>query len=130
MLSISILTATIGIFMKLGDIVLDGENSPDSAVIYIVRDQHEILYVGRSWNVELRLAQHLGYANPPSSGAFSEAARDAIPECWDWDVEFIELPQDFLDSGNKNGANYWIKEKEALLIKTLHPKYNTHYNVG
>jgi len=109
--------------MKLGEIVLNGKKGPNWAVIYIIRDGSEILYVGKSKNVEWRLAQHLGYADPPSGGKFDEAARKAIPLCWDWEVDFVELPE------NTRVPDYWIQEMEAKLIRTLQPKYNVHYNL-
>ncbi|MFZ5909369.1 MAG: hypothetical protein ACOYYU_05080 [Chloroflexota bacterium] len=115
--------------MKLGEIVLEGKNAPERAVIYIIKNGSEILYIGKSYGVENRLAQHLGFADPPSGGYFDEVARAAIPDCWDWEVEFVELPQDVLDSGNLARVNYWITNKEAALIREKHPKYNIHYNV-
>ena len=58
--------------MKLGEILIADRKTPDWAVIYIIRDGDELLYIGKSTNVSLRIFQHLGYANPPSGGAFSE----------------------------------------------------------
>jgi predicted GIY-YIG superfamily endonuclease len=66
--------------MKLGEIILEGKNAPDWSVIYIIKCDDEILYIGKSKWVENRLAQHLGYSGPPSSGYFDEAARAAIPQ--------------------------------------------------
>jgi len=129
MLSISNLTEIMEVFVKLGKIVLEGKNAPDRAVIYIIRNGSEVLYIGKSYDAGNRLAQHLGYADPPSGGYFDENARAAIPDCWNWDVEFVELPQDILDSGNQALVDYWIRNKEASLIREMHPKYNIHYNV-
>ena len=110
--------------MKLGAIVLEGQRAPDKAVIYIIKNREEILYIGKSNQVENRLAQHLGYDNPPSTGYFDEFARAAIPSCWEWDVDFVEIPNDILDSGSQARVNYWIKDKEAMLIREFCPKYN------
>jgi hypothetical protein len=53
--------------LKLGEVVLKGVSAPDWSVIYIVRDGRKVLYIGKSNNVELRLAQHFGYADPPAA---------------------------------------------------------------
>ena len=37
--------------MKFGEIVLDGKDLPDWAVIYIIKERDELLYIGRSGNV-------------------------------------------------------------------------------
>jgi hypothetical protein len=44
-------------------------------------------------------------------GYFDEVARAAIPQCWDWEVGFIELPDDIFDSGNQASANYRVLRK-------------------
>ena len=114
--------------MKLGAIVLEGKQAPDFSVIYIIKSEEgELLYIGQSYGVEDRLAQHLGYADPPSTGYFDEFARASIPACWNWDVDFIALPNDLLNSGNEPLVKYWIRNKEATLIRELCPKYNIHY---
>jgi hypothetical protein len=114
--------------MKLGEIIIAGRNAPFGAVIYIIKDGNEILYIGKSNWVSNRLAQHLGYSDPPSGGYFDEAARAAIPQCWEWDVEFILLPEEILNSGNEAKVSLWISNTEASLIRSLRPKYNIHYN--
>jgi len=45
--------------MKLGAIVLEGKHAPDKAVIYIIKNEVEMLYIGKSNRIENRLAQHL-----------------------------------------------------------------------
>ena len=133
MLSVSIITINkkkAETLMKLGTIVLEGKQAPDKAVIYIIKNGGEILYIGKSYQTENRLAQHLGYSNPPSTGYFDEFARAAIPGCWEWDVDFIEISNDILDSGNEALVNYWIRNKEAALIREFCPKYNIQYRVG
>jgi hypothetical protein len=114
--------------MKLGEIVLEGKNAPFRAVIYIVKNGEEILYIGKSYGVANRLAQHLGYSDPPSGGYFDEAARAAIPQCWDWNVEFVEIPENLLNSGNQAKINLWISNTEVSLIRLHHPKYNIQFN--
>jgi len=111
--------------MKLREIVLENKNAPDWAVIYIIKDGDSLLYIGRSDKVGLRIAQHLGSADPPSGGAFSEYARESIPACWDWDVEFVVVPENILQQGHS--IDYWIKQTEAQLIRELQPKFNSHY---
>ena len=111
--------------MKLGEIVLEDKNGPDWAVIYIIRDGDELLYIGKSTNVSLRIFQHLGYANPPSGGTFSEYARKSISACWDWDVEYVCVPEDILNQAYR--IDYWIKQTEAQLIHDLQPRFNNHY---
>jgi len=111
--------------MKLGEIVLEDKNGPDWAVIYIIRDGDDLLYIGRSDNVELRISRHLGYADPPTGGAFSEYARKSVPACWDWDVEFVCVPEDILQQAHR--IDYWIKQTEAQLVHDLQPRFNSHY---
>jgi site-specific recombinase XerD len=114
--------------VKLGDIVLKGKSAPNYAVIYIVRDREDYLYIGKSKNVEIRLAQHLGYENSPSIGHFDEIARAAIPQCWDWEVDFVEIPDEIISTGNQWIVDHWISNEEIRLIREYHPKFNLQFN--
>lgn len=103
--------------MKFGEIVLEGKNGPERAVIYIIKDGNKVLYIGKSYDVGNRIAQHLGYADPPSGGYFDEVARASIPQCWGWNVEFVELPEEILDTGNQSLVDYWIRNKIQYNVK-------------
>jgi hypothetical protein len=44
--------------MKLGETLVEGKHAPEEAVIYVIKNDDEVLYIGKSWDVEDRLAQH------------------------------------------------------------------------
>jgi predicted GIY-YIG superfamily endonuclease len=114
--------------MKLGEIIIAGRNAPLGSVIYIIKDGNEILYVGKSQWVENRLIQHLGYGYPPSYGYFDEFARAAIPQCWEWEVDFVVIPVEILNLGSEARVKHWISNMEISLIRSLRPKYNIQHN--
>lgn len=106
--------------MKVRDILYHNLRAPDYAVIYIFRDGDQVMYIGKSWNVEQRIFDHFSIAfGYLSFSCRNEFAMYHYPEFLDWDIEFVELPKD-IDAG----ADWWIRQKESALINDLKPRYN------
>lgn len=109
--------------MLLGDLIFRDVEPPEWAVIYIIYKDDEAIYVGTSWECHLRFKWHyFGYVkNDPDIDVAREIVSN-VPYSFDWRVEFVELPEDCM------AADYWIRNKEAELVRELRPKLNIHYN--
>ncbi len=105
--------------MKIKEIVIEGKAAPEFAVIYIIKKDGDIIYIGKSFRVENRIFDH--FVNRGMVGSFSdfgEYARDNMPLSLDWEVDFIEHPKEI------KYPERWAREKEIELINIHSPKFN------
>jgi hypothetical protein len=107
--------------MKIREIAIEEKAAPELAVIYIIKDGSEVLYIGKSFEIENRIFHHFFYQNMAGGASdFGEYAKKNIPSSLDWEVEFIEFPE------NMKYPEKWARDKELELIGIHKPRFNTH----
>lgn len=107
--------------MKIREIVVEGKLAPEFAVIYIIRQDGEVIYIGKSFRIEDRIFEHfMDYNMSPGASNFMEYAKNNAPDSLDWDVEFIEYPKEM------KYPERWARDKEFELIGIHKPKFNVY----
>jgi hypothetical protein len=105
--------------MKVREIVIEGKPAPELAVIYIIKKDGEIIYIGKSFRIEDRIFDHFMFQNLSGGPSdFAEYAKKNIPSSLEWDVEFVELPEPM------KYPEKWARDKEYELIRIHKPEYN------